>query len=104
LCSKALYFCLQLGDVLLHVDPEAPDSITVKLLCGWAGGEDGLFSPSNVKLCGGMPDYKAPEVRLVLHPAASPCTLLQRLFSLRVVQPNSVPQLQSICIWCLSCT
>ena len=63
-CIRApLPFCLQLDDVLLHVDPADPDTITVKLLCGWAAGEDGLFSPSNVRTSGGLPEYKAPEVR-----------------------------------------
>lgn len=54
---------MQLDDVLLHVNPADPEVITVKLLCGWAAGEDGLFSQSNARASGGMPEYKAPEVR-----------------------------------------
>jgi hypothetical protein len=49
--------------MLLHVDPADPETITVKLLCGWAASEDGLFSQSNARASGGMPEYKAPEVR-----------------------------------------
>lgn len=53
----------QLDDVLLHVNPADPGAITVKLLCGWSAGKDGLFSQSNAGASGGMPEYKAPEVR-----------------------------------------
>jgi hypothetical protein len=53
---------VQLDDVLLHVDPADAEVITVKLLCGWAISEDGLFSQSNARASGSMPQYKAPEV------------------------------------------
>lgn len=67
---------VQLDDVLLHVEPTDPDTITVKLLCGWAAGEDGLFSPSNVQTPGGLPEYKAPEVHHLTALCQAKSTLL----------------------------
>lgn len=57
-----MFTLLQLDSVLLHVDRADPGTITVKLLRGWAADTDGLLSQSDRRACGGLPEYRAPEV------------------------------------------
>lgn len=52
---------IKMEDILLHVDPDNPDVITLKLLCGWSSIEDELFSPSGAQKAAGIPEYQAPE-------------------------------------------